>query len=67
MSVHALPSLHAAVLFVNTHPLAGLHESLVHTLPSLQVSAPLPMHCPPEHVSVVVQALPSLQGAVLFV
>lgn len=65
--VHALPSLHEAVLFVNTQPLDGLHESLVHAFPSLQLSAPLPTHCPPEQVSVVVQALLSLQLAELFV
>ena len=65
-SVHWLPSLHGAVLLVNTHPVAALHESLVQTLPSLQTSAPVPTHVPREHLSVVVQALLSLHGATLF-
>ena len=65
--VQALPSLHDAVLFVLTQPVAGLHESFVQTLPSLQLGAGPPTQRPPAHVSVVVQALPSLQDAVLFV
>ena len=40
--VHALPSLHEMVLLVKTHPVAGLHVSVVHTLPSLQTSVPVP-------------------------
>lgn len=59
--VHAFPSLQALVLLVNTQPLAGLQESLVHGLPSLHTGAGPPTHCPPEHESLVVQALPSLQ------
>lgn len=35
--VHALPSLQPSVLFGNAHPVAGLHESSVQMLPSLQV------------------------------
>src|SRR5438105_2359396 len=66
-AVHALPSLHGAVLFVKTQPLAGLQVSLVQTLPSLQVSGAPPTHGPAEHVSFVEQALPSLHGLVLFV
>jgi hypothetical protein len=38
--VHALPSSQAIVLFVKTHPVAGLQVSLVQTLPSLHVTAP---------------------------
>jgi hypothetical protein len=37
-----------------------LHESVVHTLPSLQPIA-VPAQAPPEHVSPAVQALPSSQ------
>ena len=35
--VHALPSLHAFVLLVNTHPVAALQVSVVQALLSLQV------------------------------
>ncbi len=42
--VQALPSLHGAVLFVWTHPLAGSHESFVQTLLSLQFSGGPPWH-----------------------
>ena len=65
--VHAFPSLQGAVLFALTQPVDVLHESLVHTLPSLQLGAGPPTQRPPEHVSAVVQAFPSLQDAVLFV
>ena len=61
--VQASPSLHAALLFVNTQPVAGAQVSFVHTLLSLQTSAGPPAHVPPEHVSLVVQASPSLQTA----
>ena len=64
--VQALPSLQDAVLFVLTQPVAGLHESSVQTLPSLQFGAGPPTQVPPAQVSAVVQALPSLQDAVLF-
>jgi hypothetical protein len=63
--VQALPSLHALVLLTYTHPEAGLQESSVQALPSSQVSGGPPTHAPPEHVSPVVQALPSLHGSVL--
>jgi hypothetical protein len=64
--VHALPSSQAIVLLAWTHPLAGAHESVVHTLLSLQFSAPAPAwQLPPAHVSPVVQALPSSHAAVL--
>ena len=62
--VQALPSSHVEVLFVFTQPVAGLQVSVVQTLPSLQLGAGPPTQTPPAHVSGVVQALPSLQGAV---
>src|SRR5205809_500697 len=65
--VQASPSLHGAVLFVWTQPVAGLQLSVVHTFPSSQLGAGPPTHVPPLHVSFVVQASPSLHGAVLFV
>src|SRR6266849_184134 len=65
--VQAFPSLHGAVLLVCAHPVAGLHEPSVQTLPSSQLGAGPPMQVPPLQVSLVVQALPSLQGLVLWV
>jgi hypothetical protein len=62
--VQALPSLHAAEFGVFTQPTAGLHESLVQGFASLQLGAAPPWHAPPEQVSPVVQALPSLHGCV---
>jgi hypothetical protein len=64
--VHALPSLHDAVLFAFTQPVAGLHESSVQPLLSSQFGAAPPTHAPSAHVSFVVHALPSLHDAVLF-
>jgi hypothetical protein len=43
-----------------------LQLSVVHTLLSLQTTT-VPAQTPPEHVSLVVQASPSSQDAVLFV
>src|SRR5205814_2009741 len=63
--VPAVPSLQGAVLSVLTQPLAGLQESSVQTLPSLQLGGAPPTQLPPLHVSAVVQALPSSQEAVL--
>src|SRR5439155_805055 len=65
--VQAFPSLHGAVLFVWKQPVAGLQVSSVQTLPSSQLSAGPPTQPPLLQVSLVVQALPSLQGAVLAV
>jgi hypothetical protein len=65
--VHALPSSQDAVLFVCTQPLDGLQLSSVQTLPSLQSGGGPPTHDPLAQVSLVVQALPSLHGAVLLV
>src|SRR5262249_60610252 len=62
LCVQALPSLHGAVLLVWTPPVAGLQESLVHGLPSSQLGAAPPTQMPPLQVSLVVQALPSLQA-----
>ena len=64
--VHRLPSVHEAVLFACAQPLAGTHESFVHTLESLQFVAAPETHTPPAQASPVVQALLSLQGFVLF-
>src|SRR2546429_677009 len=63
--VQAFPSLHRAVLFVSKQPVAGLQVSSVQTLPSSQLSAGPPTQPPLLQVSLVVQAFPSLQGAVL--
>jgi hypothetical protein len=65
--VHALPSLHGAVLFVWTQPVDALQVSVVQTLPSSQFGGTPPLQVPPPHVSFVVQALPSLHEAVLLV
>src|SRR3989442_14364118 len=63
--VQAFPSLHGAVLFVWKQPVAGLQVSSVQTLPSSQLSAGPPTQPPLLQVSLVVQAVPSLQVAVL--
>src|SRR5437867_72062 len=67
--VHALPSLHEAVLFVCVQPVAATHPSVVQTLLSLQSLAEVsvPAHVPPPQTSPVVHALPSLHEPVLFV
>src|SRR3990172_2528825 len=65
--VQALPSLHGAVLLVCTHPVAGLQESSVQTFASSQLVAAPPTQAPAAQVSLVVQALASLQAAVLLV
>jgi hypothetical protein len=62
--VQALPSLHGAVLGVYTQPVAGLHESSVHGLASLQTRV-TPPQVPALHTSLVVHASPSLQAAEL--
>jgi hypothetical protein len=69
--VQAFPSLHGLVLSTWTQPpgtpkAAGLQESFVQGLLSSQLSGAPPMQVPPPHVSFVVQAFPSLHGAVLF-
>jgi len=65
-SVQASASSHGAVLFMWMQPTAGSQLSSVHTLPSSQFGPEPPMQTPPLHVSEVVHALPSLQGAALF-
>jgi hypothetical protein len=60
--VQALPSSHAAELFVWMQPVAGLHESSVHPFPSSQLGADPPAQTPLAQVSVCVQALPSSQA-----
>jgi hypothetical protein len=60
--VHALPSLQGAALFVWKHPLAGLHASSVHGLPSLQSTAGPATQDPEVHASPEVHAFPSLHG-----
>src|SRR5256885_2263447 len=62
--VQGLPSLQGRLAGVWTQPIAGSHVSVVHTVPSLQPSAGPPTQTPAVQTSAVVQALPSLQGAV---
>jgi hypothetical protein len=65
-SVQEFPSsVQANVWLVWTHPVAGLQESVVQGLASLQSAEAPPTHVPPEQASPVVQALPSSQDAVL--
>jgi hypothetical protein len=47
----------------NTQPVAGLHESTVHTLPSLQTFMGPPLQNPFWHVSPWVHTLPSSHEA----
>jgi hypothetical protein len=46
-TVHALPSSHALLAFVFTQPSVGLQLSIVHGLPSSQLTAGPPAHVPP--------------------
>jgi len=59
-TVHALPSLHGAVLLLWAQPEAGSQESAVQTLPSSQLAL-LWMQVPEALQESTVQALPSLQ------
>ena len=61
--VHALPSLQVALLARCVQPMADKHASSLHGLPSSQPSAAPPTQPPSTHVSPMVHALPSLQGA----
>src|SRR5262249_36817067 len=65
--VPALPSLQGSVFTLRSRSVAGLQESSVHTLLSLQLGGGPPTQPPPAQASLVVQALPSSQGAVLLV
>jgi hypothetical protein len=61
--VHASPVLQPAVTTPVpscTQPVGETHVSVVHTLPSSQLTVPVPTHAPFVHVSVMVQASPSL-------
>jgi hypothetical protein len=64
--VHAFPSSHAAVLLLNTQPVAGSQPSVVHRFASSQTTA-APTHAPPEQLSPEVQAFPSEHPFALFV
>ena len=64
--VQALPSSQGAVLLVWVQPEVVLQASVVHTSLSLQLSGGPPTQLPPEQASLVVHALPSLHGALLF-
>src|SRR5438876_760846 len=63
--VQALPSLHGAALLACAQPVDGLQVSSVQTVPSSQLARGSSDLCPPLQASLVVQALPSLQGGVL--
>lgn len=62
-----MPSSHVVLfaLLVYLQPSVASQESVVQGLLSLQLIA-VPAQLPPLHLSLVVQALPSLQLAVLF-
>ena len=63
--VQALASSHGLVLFTFLQPAAGLQESSVQMLPSLQLGGAPPTHEPKAQVSLVVHAFPSSHEAVL--
>ena len=63
--VHALPSLHGAVLLVYTQPVAGTQVSFVQGLLSLQVSGVPGWQIPEEQVSVPSHKSASAQTLVL--
>ena len=65
--VHAFPSLQGLVLLMCVQPMVESHPSSVHTFPSSQLGGAPLTHAPPEQTSPVVQAFPSLHGAVLLV
>src|SRR5207253_11399510 len=65
--VQGSPSSERGVFGVCAQPIAGSQWSVVHGLPSLQLSAGPPTHVPAVHTSAVVQALPSLQSAMFTV
>jgi hypothetical protein len=64
--VQALPSLHGLELLTCRQPSAESQESSVQRLPSSQSGGGPPTQAPSTQVSLVVQALPSLQAATLF-
>jgi hypothetical protein len=65
--VQALLSSQGAALLLYTHPVVGSHPSSVQILLSLQTTGVSGWQEPPAQASPVVQALLSLQGAVLLV
>jgi hypothetical protein len=65
--VHSLPSSHGPVLDTWRQPVTVSQESSVQLSESLQLIAGPPMHVPERQVSFAEQALPSSQGAELFV
>jgi hypothetical protein len=60
-----LPSAQELVLLECWQPEAGLQESSVQELPSLQLSGVPVWHDPPPQISLPLQALPSLQELAL--
>src|SRR5262245_27418744 len=60
-AVQATPSLHGAVLFRKTQPVAASQLSSVQGLPSLHTSGVPAVQVPDWQVSTPLQALPSLQ------
>jgi hypothetical protein len=64
--VQALPSVHALVLLTCVQPKRVSHPSSVQPFPSSQSGGGPGTQDPPEQVSLVVQAFPSLHGLVLF-
>jgi hypothetical protein len=64
LSVHALPSEHTVPFVIATFaqtPVVVLQASVVHVLPSLQSFAVPAVQVPDLHVSLIVQAFPSVQ------
>src|SRR5262249_61892295 len=66
-ALHAVVPLHLLFFPTRRPSDPGTQLSSVHTFPSSQLGGAPPTQLPPAHVSFVVQALLSLQGAVLFV
>jgi hypothetical protein len=67
LEVQASPSSQGAMLLENTQPLPELQESSVQTLLSSHVSGDPAVQTPAAQTSLVVQASPSSQAAVLLV
>jgi hypothetical protein len=63
-TVQTLPSVHAALLLLNTQPVATLQLSLVQPLASLQLTSEPDWQLPPAQTSPLVQALPSSHALV---
>lgn len=64
-TVHVLLSVQAAVLAAYRQPPKASHESVVHGLPSLQLSSAPAKQAPSAQTSPTVQALPSLHTLLL--